>query len=335
MMTATVNSIEKLEDVNIDSSLFRVSFDSGSSALMISAPDEPYRYLNQLVDYETRKDIYQGTIVDYISTIADKKVINTINRTEHIKLFADSIDNASTVAFADIGFGETYNNCVFYCNKVEYNSSARADWLELVVSDRMRRISKIRLFSPNLTSVEEFAGHYIRCDVRKTKFGFTTQDIFLCDADYAPNPELDIAETYLKDVFKNDEDMLEAMSSINIIPFMREYVSYERGALLLECAMEVDLAIELSNVTTGIDVDALTKAFVADKFWCTVPNSHYSKEFLSVHKCLNYKKVFNAKVQDIIGGDVPNVPEERLIYNKVKELVRAIIITRKGDVYDV
>ena len=334
MTTATVKSIEKVGDINIDSSVFRVSFDNGSEALMICAPDEPYKYLDQLVDYETRKDLYEGNIHDFIATIADKRVVNTINRTEHIKLFADSVDNSSNIAFADIGFGETYNGCIFYCNKVNYNSSARADWLELVVSDRVRRVSKIRLFSPNITSVEEFAGHYIRCDVRKTKFGFTTQDIFLCDVDYAPNPELDIAETYLKDVFKDDEALTAAMSSINIIPFMKECVTYERGALLLECAMEVDLALELGNVVPGVDTKALAKAFVADKFWCTSPNSHYAKEFLSVHKCLSFRDVFDAKVQDIIGGNVPNIPDERILYDKIKELVRSIVVVRKGDVYD-
>lgn len=334
MKTATVDSISKISDINMDSSVFEVKFDDGNTALMIAAPDEPFKYLNNLVEYDTRKDIHEGKVVDYVATIAELRVVNTINRTEHIKLFADSVDNSASIAFADIAFGETYVGCVFYCTKVKYNSSAKSDWVEFTVSDRVRRITKLRLFSPTVKDLDEFAGRYIRCDVRRTKFGLTTQDVFLCDRDFAPNPELDIAENYLNSVFAKDSEMMSVLSSSNIIPFMKEYVDYERGSLLLECAMEIDIAIELSNVISGLDVDALTKSFIADKFWCLNPNSHYSKQFLSLHKCLSYRTVFNAKVQDIIGGDVPNVPEERLVYEKVKELVRALVITRKGDVYE-
>lgn len=334
MTTATVNSISKISDINADSSVFEVKFDNGSSALMIAAPEEPFKYLNNLVEYDTRKDIYEGKVTDYIATIAELRVVNTINRTEHIKLFADSVDNSASIAFADIAFGETYVGCVFYCTKVQYNSSAKSDWVEFTVSDRVRRISKLRLFSPMVKELDDFAGRYIRCDVRRTKFGLTTQDVFLCDRDFAPNPELDIAELYIKEIFQNDADATAMLNSTNIIPFMKEYVGYERGSLLLECAMEIDLAIELGNVTSGLDTDAIVKSFIADKLWCLMPNSHYSKQFLSLHKCLSYKSVFNTKVQDIIGGDVPNVPEERLVYEKVKELVRALVITRKGDVYE-
>lgn len=334
MTTATVNSISKISDINADSCVFEVSLDNGSKALMIAAPDEPYKYMDNMVEYETRKDIYQGAVTDYISTIAVQQVVNTLRRTEHIKLFADAVDNSASIAFADINFGETYVGCIFYCSKVAYNSSLRSDWVEFTVSDRVRRVSKLRLFAPQVKDLEEFAGRYIRCDVRRTKFGLTTQDVFLCDRDFAPNPELDIAESYLLDVFSGDPDMMSMMSSSNIIAFMKEYVGYERGCLLLECAMEVDLAKELCNVTSGLDVNALTKAFIADKLWCLMPNSHYSKEFLCIHKCLAYKNVLNSKVQDIIGGDVPNVPEERLVYEKIKELTKALVITRKGDVYE-
>lgn len=334
MTTATVKSISKISDINADSSVFKVEFDNDETALMIAAPDEPFRYLNALVDYETRKDIYEGSITDYITTVTEKKVVNTLTRTDHIKLFADSVDNSASIAFADIEMGETYVGCVFYCSKVSYNSSVRSDWAEFTISDRLRRVAKLKLFSPNVKDLDSFAGRYIRCDVRKTKFGFTTQDVFLCDKDYAPNPELDIAERYLLNFFKPDADMSAMLEKSNIIPFMKEYVGYERGCLLLECAMEVDLAIELCNVTSGLDVHALTKAFVADKLWCLNINSHYSKQFLNLHNCLAYKAALNARVQDIIGGDVPNVPEERLVYNKIKELVRALVITRKGDVYE-
>lgn len=333
MTTATVNSISKLEDVNIDSAVFSVSFDNGFTALMIAGPDEPFKYLNQLVEYDSRKDIYKGEVKDYISTIAELKVVNTINRTDHIKLFADSVDNSASIAFADIAMGETYVNCVFYCSKAAYNCSAKSDWIEFTVSDRVRRVTKLRIFSPTVKGYEDFVGRYIRCDVRRTKFGLTTQEVFVCDKDFAPNPELDVAETYINGIIQNNAELRAAVDSCNIIPFMKEYVGYERGSLLLECAMEIDLAIELCNVTSGLDVNALIKAFIADKFWCLSPNSHYAKQFLCVHRCLSYRDVFNAKVQDIIGGDVPNVPEERLVYDKIKELVKALVITRKGDVY--
>lgn len=332
-MTATVKEIELLKTINADSNVYLVSFDNNSTAYYISNPVDAMSYLNMLVDYETADNIYDGKVVPFISTIAEKRVVNVINRTEHIKLFSDVVDNSSTICFKDIEMGTTYNNCVLYCSRVTYDSSIRSDWLDLTVSDKQRRVSHLRIFSPDVKQAEQFAGRYIRCDIRRTKFGLTTQDIFLCEKDYAPNPELDIAETYIKGVFKDDSDMLNALEATNVLPFMREYVGYERGCLLLECAMEIDLAIEIGNVTPGIDTNALAKAFIADKFWCLMPNSHFSKDFLNVHRCIQHKTVFDSKVQDIIGGNVPNVPAERPVYDKIRELVKSIVVIRKGDVY--
>ena len=329
--TATVSGVEVLKSINADSELSRVTFSDGSTVLMVAAPNDAMGFLGKLVDYEEHDDIYEGHVTKFITTIAEQRVVNTINRTEHIKLFSDTIDNSASICFADIEMGTTYPNCILYCSRVAYDSSIRSDWLDLTVSDKQRRISHLRLFSPNVQEAKKFAGNYIRCDIRRTKFGLTTQDIFLCEKEYAPNPELDIAETYIRGVLAKDIAVLEAT---NILPFMKEHVGYEKGSLLLECAMEIDLAIEIGNVTPGIDTNALAKAFIADKFWCLMPDSHFSKEFLCLHRCLQHKAVFDAKVQDIIGGDVPNVPAERAVYNKIKELVRAIIVMRKGDVYE-
>ena len=332
MRTAIVKSMSQLEVINSESTVFEVEFDNGDKALLIAEPYAATKYINQMVEYEIEKNLYNMELRDFIASMGYLHVVNTINRKEGFKLFSDNEDTCATVAFKDLEMGQVVNGAILYCSKVEWNSSAKTDWLDLTVSDRFRRVARLRIFSPTVTDASSIAGSYIKCNIRMNKFGLTTQDISVMDMEYAPNPELLLAETYINEMFKDDEDMQAVLSRTNLISFMREYVRYERGDLLLECAMELDIAQSLGNVTPGIDIDAICKALIAEKLWVTQPNTHYSKEFLCLHKTLQFKNAFDAKVQDIIGGDVPNVPDERLVFNKVKELVRAIVKVRKGDV---
>ena len=331
MKTVTVNSYSVVEKLNSDAKLYNIQFDDNTQALMLGREGEAEQYVDKLVDVEFRDDIYKGEIKSFVATIAERKVINTINRREHIKLFADAVDNSSNIILRDIGIGEACNNIIVYCTHVEYNASMRTDWLDLIVSDKSRYISRIRLFTPNRNEVN-FAGSYVKCDVRRNKYGFNTQEVTCCEGDYPPNPEVDIAECYIKDVFSTDQSMNTILDESNIIPFLKEHVGYEKGSLLVQTAMEIDIARELANVTPAIKIDDLMKAFIVDKFWVLNETARYPREFLCIHNALKFKNNLAPNTIDIICESPATKSVERDVYLQVKELVRTLIRIRRGDV---
>ena len=331
MKTVSVTSVQSIKVINKDSTLYSIDFDDNTNALMLAEEGEPYTFLNKLVDVEFRDDFFEGEVRSFVATIVDKKVVNVINRKEHIKLFSSSFDPSSNVIFKDINIGDEVHGAVMYCTKVTYDSSLKTDWIDLTVSDKTRRVSHVRIFTPDRQGIN-FAGSYIKCNIRKNKYGLSTQDVVCCEGEFPPNPEVDLAENYVLQYIENDKELKKVFEETNLLPFMKEYAGFEKGSLLMTLAMEIDFAVELTNVSPAVDSDAIVKALIADKFWVLQPNSHYSREFLCLYRALRYKDVFTPLVQDIIGGNVPDIPDERIIYTRIKELVRDLIYIRKGEV---
>lgn len=331
MKTTKVTSITPIERVNSEAFLYEVSFSDATSALMLCREGDAMQYLNQEVEVDFRDDMHKGTIRAFVNTIAQRVVVNTLSRQNNLKLFSETFDPASNVVFKDINIGDTVRNAIVYCNKVTFDSSLKADWIDLSVCDKYRRTAHIRIFSPDTTNIN-FAGRYIKCDLRKNKYGLSTQDILCCEGELPPNPEVDIAETYIQQTFSSDAKMTEMFDKSNLIPFLKEYIGFERGSLLLTAAMEIDIARELANVTPAVNVDDLAKAFICDKLWALNASSRYPREFLCLHTALRYKEAFPPNTLDMICEKPATPSPDREVYLKVKELVVTLIHLRKGEV---
>ena len=332
-MTKTVNvtSVTFLENVNVDASVYMVTFSDNTSAHLMCEPNTAESYLNQTVEVSFRKDIFKGEVVDFVDAIAVEKVVNLIDRTNNFKLYCEAEDTGATIAFKDIEQGETYQNCILYCTKTVYDSSARADWLDMTCSDRMRRVAHIKMFSP-VSSDISFAGSYIKCDLRKNKYGFTTQEIERMDKYQAANPEIDIAEQFIKEQFKDDAAFMNFMDQSNILAFMHEYVGYELGSLLIDSAVCISIANEIVNIVPNLNVKALRQSFIVDKLWCTMPKSKYSKEFRTTYNFVKYAANIDSAVLGIVDHAGETAPDEYAVYLKVKALAYTILKTRKGDI---
>lgn len=331
MKTITVTSYSLVERLNTDSTLYEIKFDDGTEALMLGREGEVEPYVGNLVDVEFRQDIYKNQTRLFVATIAERVVINTINRKNNIKLFSDTVDNSCNISFRDINIGDMVNNAVVYCNKVHFDASMRTNWIDLIVSDKNRYVSRIRMFAPDRDDVQ-FEGSYIKCDIRRNKYGFNTQEVTRCDGEYPPNPEVDIAEFFIRETFADSKQFMDAIEQTNIVPFLKEYVGYEKGCYLVMAAMEIDLAKEIANVTPAVKVDDLMKAFIVDKFWCLNSKARYSREFLCIHRALQYKDAIPPNVIDMISEKSQIVSPEREIYLQVKSLVKTIITMRRGEV---
>ena len=331
MKTTKVTTITPIERVNSEAFLYEISFADSTSALMLCREGDAMQYLNQDVDVDFREDMYKGKICSFVNTIAQRMVVNTITRQNNVKLFSETFDPASNVVFADINIGDTVRNAIVYCNKVKFDSSLKADWIDLTVSDKNRRVSHIRIFSPDTENIN-FAGRYIKCDLRKNKYGLSTQDIVCCEGELPSNPEVDIAESYIVQTFNDNAAMKAMLDSSNVLAFMKEYIGFEKGSLLLTAAMEIDIAKELTNVTPSVNVDELMRAFICDKLWVLNASARYPREFLCIHTALRYKEAFPPNTIDIICEKPANESPEREVYLRVKELVATITKMRKGEV---
>ena len=331
MKIVKVTSITFLQKVNEDASVYMIEFDDNTSAHLMGDPSTTEDYLNKTVEVSFRKDIYNGDFVDFVDAIALQKVVNVIEREDGFKLYCENEDSYSTHAFADMEQNETYLNCILYCQKTSYDSSIRADWLDLTCSDRFRKIAHIKMFSPVDKSLS-FAGNYIKCDLRRNKYGFTTTEIESMEHTYAGNPEVDIAEKFIRQQFAGDEKFNKFLAESNVLSFMREYIGYEKGSLLIDTAVCISIANEITNIVPNLDVISIRQAFVANKLWCIVNNPSYSRAFLTTFNCVKYKQYFADKVFGIIDYTGKTCPDEYAVFTKVKELALAILTTRKGDI---
>ena len=327
-MTTIVNSITLIESINSESNVYLAEFDNGTSAYWIAAPNDPQKFLNQEVEVQIKKDMYQGKVEDFVANIAEQRVVNTIRRGKTFKLFAENTDSKANIALKDIEIGDSKMNCIVYCTKMRYDASAKADWINLTVSDMFRRVGTLRIFSPDVRGVN-YAGKYIKCDIRRNKYGLSTDAIYILDEEYSPNPELDLAEQYILDQFATDKNFSKFLDDTNILAYLRAHVGYEAGSLLLDAAVAIDIAQEMSNVTPGLNIDAIKQAFILDKSWALANADRYSKEFLTVYNSVKYKSLINSGVVSIIDNQSPIPAPEREIYKSIKALVRAVVKARK------
>lgn len=327
-MTTIVKSTSLISEINSESGLYKVEFENGETLYWVAAKDEPSKYINQEVEVETRKDLVDGKLENFVANIATQKVVNKLSRAKSFKLFVDNTDTNASIAFRDLELGQTYMNCILYCSKMKYDASAKADWINLTVSDKYRRVATLRMFSPDVQGAN-YAGKYIRCDIRKNKYGLNTDAVFVLDREYSRNPELDIAEEYILSQFRADENFSKLIDTTNIIAYLANYVGYEAGSLLLDTATAIDIAHELANVTPGLNTDAIKQAFLLDKSWVLTPNTKYSKEFLAVYNCVKYKAFVNPLVSEIIDENSPSDIPEKAVYVSIKNLVKSLIRARK------
>lgn len=326
-------SIVRMKEVSEDTDILRVEIDNDVKAYMIFNYAESLVFLNKEVIVSYRKDIYEGKIELFVNTLTIPVKVTTLDREAGIKLFTDQSDNNSNVSFMDLAPGSTMLGAVMYCISSSYESSDRAVWMELKVRDRAGRVAKLRLFDPEF-GVAKFDGMYIKANIKRNDYGLNTKEISLMDLEFPPNPEIQIARTYIENYFIGDADMLAVLQRTKLLDFMQDYVELELGYALLRAAIQLDILSELRNVFNEVNFKAISYAIMMQYGYITKASlAQYSASLRAITFTLqqNLPSDVAALVLMILDEGEPDgkpVPE-KAIFNRVLSLANEIIKVKK------
>lgn len=324
-----LTKVDLVEHFQQEIDMCRIEIDNGSdSAYIIWNYTNLLTYLGEEIICTFRQDIYRGTPAKFVNTLAKVGVVHTLEREDNIKLYVDKLDNHCTISFRDIAEGHTVERATVYVVDVTMDSSARATWWDLTVQDRDRKIATLRLFNPE-GSDSDYKGRYILCDIRRNKYGFSTDAIVTVDSSFSYSPEVLVAESFITKTFADDPQALNAMQSMNFIETAKHYVAEEPGYLLVRLAMELDIANEMANLTRDVPVSLLRHALLLDKFWVLNNQSLYHQEIVGFASASRARLDDIKQVLQVLYSDSEEVASARLLVSSIKHLANNLVTVKK------
>ncbi len=324
-------SVVKIDTLPNIGDLLEVTLSDGVKALWFFSYAEALKYINQEVIVEFRDDIYRGEMRTFIHTFTTSTIIQTLDKSENIKLYCDQIDNYANLSFNEIADGETRMACVVFCTHQEFKSSANATWMELVIRDRTMHTAKCRIFDYESTEAE-FAGKYITCSLSRSKYGFTTTFAKTMDGECPPNPEIEIAKNYILNFFKADPIAYQFIQKLNLIGTMEEAVDYEKGYGLMRLAMELSYVDAMENITKDVDLVSIAQSLLASYAYLT-RTSVLSPTLNNVFLATQFQWQNKVLVMRILDDCAEEHPAEYHVFKSIKEMVSTILEVRKGTVF--
>lgn len=325
-----LTKIELLESYATEQQLMRLTFDEGKdSAYIIWSHANLVQYLNDEVIATFRQDMYNGTIAKFVNTIAKVGVVHTLERSNNVKLYVDVTDNHSNIRFKEIEDGGTAVNAIVYVTDIRFDSSARAEWADLTVMDQARKIAQLRIFSPD-SKIQDFKGRYVMCDIRKNRYGLSTDSVVTVDNAFPFSPEVEISERFLMDAFAEDADILTLLAETKFADFAKKVVDLEPGYILVRLAIELDVASELANLVKEVDVDLIKRCLLIEKFNVFQQTSPYRNDIVTFVTASRYKFDHKNEVLLTLYSDEEKFSMERVVLKQVREMADTIINVKKG-----
>lgn len=324
-------SVVKVEEVPNLGDLLKVEFNDQESALWFFSYADALQYVNQPVLVEFRNDIYKGNMTRFIHTFTVTTVVQTLDKSDNIKLFCDQSDNFANLSFSEIASGENRDGCIVFCTHQEYKSSNNAVWMELIIRDRTMHTAKCRIFDYE-TLEADFAGKYIITPLSRNKYGFTSTFARVVNGECPPNPEISIAKEYIKNYFSMDIVSMECMQKTNLLGALEEHVDYERGYGLMRLAMELSMVDAMHNITKDIDLQAIGQALMLSYIHIT-RTSVLSPTLNNVFLANQFQWPNKVTVMRILDECAEEHPAEYSVYKNIKNTVHAILEVRKGTTF--
>ena len=325
-----LTKIELLESYATEQQLMRLTFDEGTdSAYIIWSHANLVQYLNDEVIATFRQDMYNGSIAKFVNTIAKVGVVHTLERSNNVKLYVDVTDNHSNIRFKEIEDGGTAVNAIVYVTDIRFDSSARAEWADLTVMDQARKIAQLRIFSPD-SKIQDFKGRYVMCDIRKNRYGLSTDSVVTVDNAFPFSPEVEISERFLMDAFAEDADILALLAETKFADFAKKVVDLEPGYILVRLAIELDVASELANLVKEVDVDLIKRCLLIEKFNVFQQTSPYRNDIVTFVTASRYKFDHKNEVLLTLYSDEEKFSMERVVLKQVREMADTIINVKKG-----
>lgn len=327
---AVCTSIEVIEKNPTAGDLLRVTIDNTTTALWFFDYNESLQYLNKDVIVEYRQDVYKGELQQFIKTFVIPTTVNTLEKKDNIKLYIDQTDNNANMSFSDVAPGEKYIGAILFCVHSEYKSSPNAIWQELIIRDKSMHTAKLRVFDYE-NSLADFSGQYVMADISRNQYGFQSDMVTPVSGEMQRNPEIDIAEQYIKNYFAANTVALDFITKNNLFGNLEEVVDYEKGYALMRLAMELAMVDGMDNITKDINLNAIGEALL-----CTY--GHYcrksilSKEINSITLAMPFMFEDRKLVLQLLDKNLEDKPKEAYVMANIQKTVETILEVRKGTI---
>lgn len=328
---AICTSIELVEKVSSGGNLLKVTIDKSTEALWFFDYAASLQYLNQEVIVEYRRDIYKGELRQFIATFVLPVVVQTIDKKDNIKLYTDQVDNNANLSFSEIEIGETRKGCIVYCTASSFKSSPNATWQELIIRDKSMHTAKLRVFDYD-NKAARFAGQYIMTELSKSKFGFQSEIVTPTPGDVMPNPEIELAITFIKNYFSNDVVAMKFITDTNLFNQLKEEIDYEKGYGLMRLAMELSMTDNLYNISKDLDIKTIGQAILCSYGHFT-RESVLSNSINNVTLAMGYHWENRGMIGKLLDVALEEKPAESSIMKSIQETVASILEVRKGSNY--
>lgn len=278
-----VTSMELIESINVDTDLIEVTFSDDSTAYMLYKYSNSLKFVDQEVIVSFRDDIYKGQVRSFVNTIAIPTHVNLYDKETDFKLYTDVEDNQSNIIFKEMELGDIRINAIMYCTAQQYKSSERtqANWVELIVRDKMWKYTKLRLFDPEFKD-SVFTGTYIQCDVSKSIYGLTTSCIAKCNKVPQVDTDVDLACKYVSQAI-NDQTLRDFVERVNLLDMCKEYLSEDgKGHEIIRMAFELETLKSVKNMLKGFDANLVEATLVMSHSFTLKPNSTFTENFRNI-----------------------------------------------------
>ena len=325
-----LTKIQLLESYSEEQQLMLLTFDEGKdTAYIIWSYANLVQYLNDEVIATFRNDMYNGRVEKFVNTLARVGVIHTLERENNVKLYVDVTDNHSNIRFKEIEDGGTAVDAIVYVVDMRFDSSARAEWVDLTVMDQARKLAQLRIFSPD-NKTASLKGRYVQGTIRRTKYGLSAESVITVDSAFPYSPEVEISERFILDAFAEDAEMLNLLSTTNFMSFAKKYVDLEPGYILVRLALELDIASELNNLLREADISLIKRALLLEKLFVFQQTSPFSTEIINFVKISQQSFHGKNDVLLLLYGTGDELATEKLILKTIKDTVNTVVKVKKG-----
>lgn len=342
MQSGKVESLKLLSHIKpgLDYCAIQIDFDE---LRIFGKYNDLVNYIQKYVRYETAEDIYQGEVFTRVADLCLEQTIQTVNKTEGVKLIPEGAGTRSICNFSvdAVRPGDTEINCIALLCGYEQGSSSKAKWADLSMIDRNAKVFSLRIFTTDLKdamdpdlALQSMCGKYLKFNVSSTKYGLQTNAVEVVDYPVVCPPEVEVAIGIITNSVAGDGLLQEYMAEYKYLDTLKGVLYGEPGYHLVELASELCMIDALDNIASEYDVCLLRRAAVTSRGYL-LPSKHtFSKVLLNTNKVLRSGLRVDLQLLELL--DVPEAApsngNKRMFY-RIKKLCRQVIEERRG-LYD-
>lgn len=298
-------------------------------------------YVGKLVTYSTRRDYFEGKVIEVINTIASTYVVQTLESSDNIKLIpSDEVPRAvCNFAIDTVKRGDFLPHCIGFLVAVSSGNSAAAKWTDCTVLDMYSKQFNLRIFTGGneigqgdvFAHLQAMVGCYIKFTIdHHQKWGYQTQEIEVYSTNLVVSPEVEIAMSQISKAISADKELMGYVTYTGLLDYLKTTIYGDVGYHLVEIASELYFIKSLSNISNRYDITALIRAAITARGYLLPTALKYSRSLANINKLGRTPLAGDLRLISVLDVMAEEPSPERYIYVQINKLVSHILMERRG-----